>query len=1402
MKRILSIIAVFVLLVVMLPVATAPASAASPPQAICVPWQPTNPSIPHYTYSGKAITLKAIARGTCTQFRWDYGDGSPVMAWTNIANSYNLGVTHTYTGAVGQSFIATVYVRDGASGTPVSDTYPITIFDASDPSVSSNLDVKVNIAIDEGLWYLHNNLNRYSFAAGASGYGQPYGYWTEDRYGFTSAATGADINAFQMAGHRVNGDYDGNPYVEDVQRAMNYLLYYTNTVAIGPETGKSTPDINGNGFGLYTSQHGTSEQTYVAGICGVALASCGAPNYTAPVGSAQVYNRLMSEIVQDEVEFFAWGQADSGYYRGGWRYSADTGDADMSTTQWPVLTMQAARENMGSTIPDWVSPELDYFLNLCEVTATNTTNNGGYYYYPAYYLNLTKGGAGLICREFQGYTVADATVQRTLGFIYRHWGDTGGSWDWTRLFGNSYGMYAIMKAMRNPEPDITQVVEYNYSGSPPAQTANSFDWYYTPGSQAQTGMATYIVNTQQDDGQWDDTVGENYVINAFSTGWRILCLLKGVAIIPPEPIIYPCPVDGPATPIYTAVTYALNQSIKLTGSESYSPDPSKVIVSYEWDLDHDGVFDDGTGVTALIAGGFPLQGDYTVALRVTDNNPDALGGPQTGIGYYIIKVRPPDLNPVAVAGGPYLGFVGTALQLDGSASWDADGLNSNPFLNITLYEWDLDNDGVFDDATGAQPWYTWAAPYNGTIALKVTDDGWHSIGGPTAGWTGTNVAYTNVEIGHHDPVSVPGGPYTSKPNHTMTLYGSSSYSPDGLVITYAWDLNNDGTFGDSTAVNPTFTIGAAAIGTVYNIALKVTDTLGGYDIENTSITVVPNHPPVANAGPDQMVEQTSTAGATVYLSGSASSDADGDPLTYSWTWPGGGSSTLVNPAVLLPAGTTTLTLTAYDDDLASSTDTIEVTVKDTGKPTVFPPADISTEAAGLFTAVAIGTATATDLGDGVIPSSSITNDAPAAGFPLGDTTVTWTAIDSQGNIGTATQKVNVADTTPPVVTPPPDVNINVPETPAAVDIGTATATDVIGVVSYSNDAPALFPGGTTFVIWKAKDAAGNEGAAATAQSINVHEILQTGETNIHLPEADPGITDVWVTAVPVPGDTPPGFTPVEAYVVDSAGSGNFTLSFEVADPANVVVYKMDPNPPYHWLIVPITVVGNTVYINMTPGDPTFVFGSGTEIVTAPQVWSLDSESLPGSYQMEKNYGPGDDGQTGSVPIPPQGTIYWISDQQAADSVTFAEGIWSLQLSTDADWGTKGAACYIEIGYWDGSFHSLTPNPVLKSGSHAFTPPSGPAYYIVTKRLIQGGSITVPKGTYLAVQITNQLPVDPANNRTINTGEDNNNSCLRSPQTDPGYPLPELAGGLLLTLGLTGLGALIIVRRKSAKVKRA
>lgn len=81
----------------------------------------------------------------------------------------------------------------------------------------------------------------------------------------------------------------------------------------------------------------------------------------------------------------------------------------------------------------------------------------------------------------------------------------------------------------------------------------------------------------------------------------------------------------------------------------------------------------------------------------------------------IISLGVTNLPPVADANGPYTGVVGSPITFNGTGSYDPDG-------TILSYEWDLDDDGEFDDATGATPTKTWAAPYTGDISLRVTDN--------------------------------------------------------------------------------------------------------------------------------------------------------------------------------------------------------------------------------------------------------------------------------------------------------------------------------------------------------------------------------------------------------------------------------------------------------------------------------------------------------------------------------------------------------------------------------------------------------------------------------------------------------------------------------------------------------
>ena len=130
------------------------------------------------------------------------------------------------------------------------------------------------------------------------------------------------------------------------------------------------------------------------------------------------------------------------------------------------------------------------------------------------------------------------------------------------------------------------------------------------------------------------------------------------------------------------------------------------------------------------------------------------------------------------------------------------------------------------------------------------------------------------------------------------------------------------------------------------------------------------------------------------------------------------------------------------------------------------------------------------------------SQSPPGPYPLGGTTVTLTATDSDNLFGSCSALVTVNDNQAPVLSNVP-APITVEQTALAgtpVSVPAPTATDNCTVVTVVSDAPAVFPLGTTTVKFTATDGTGNTAMATTTVTVvdttppTIHSVTATPNT--------------------------------------------------------------------------------------------------------------------------------------------------------------------------------------------------------------------------------------------------------------------------------------------------------------------
>jgi len=352
-------------------------------------------------------------------------------------------------------------------------------------------------AIDAGLAYL----------ATAQ---QANGSWFYDGSTGDIAATGSALLAFLE--EQPNWGANAAAYQTAVNNGLNYLFNNAQIVPIVAQPA-GNPDGDGNGLGVKFIPGGPNgRDTYVTGIVLPAITATGTPNTVVTTGALTGWT--YQQVVQNTIDYFAFGQNEYETSRGGWRYFANYGNpptyggSDQSTTQWPVIAGLFA-STMGVSYPGFVKSELAFWTNYIQNAAGYAGYNG-----PNSPLGeMNETGAQLIMQAFLGLNTGNAKVDSAINYINTHWQEFANS-TWDGNFDHPYAMWAIYKGLElmiglDDTTTITNMRTFDPL-TMNLDAGDTWNWWQD--------YCEYLKDTQLANGSWS---GYSSWYGPLATGWYI-----------------------------------------------------------------------------------------------------------------------------------------------------------------------------------------------------------------------------------------------------------------------------------------------------------------------------------------------------------------------------------------------------------------------------------------------------------------------------------------------------------------------------------------------------------------------------------------------------------------------------------------------------------------------------------------------------------------------------------------------------------------------------------------------------------------------------------------------------------------------------------------------------------------
>ena len=376
--------------------------------------------------------------------------------------------------------------------------------------------------------------------------------------------------------------------------------------------------------------------------------------------------------------------------------------------------------------------------------------------------------------------------------------------------------------------------------------------------------------------------------------------------------IAPTQIFPPVSDAGVTQSVLTNLPVTLDGTLS---NPNGAAITYNWDI----VFQPANSSIVLSDESLPKPtftplkgGQYIFDLNVSNVN-------GSSVDRVIINVTSTNLAPVANAGTNQNVDTTSLVTLDGSSSSDANS-------DTLTYAWTLVSEPggssiTLSNATTVSPTFTANVDGIYEFSLVVND------GQVDSADVNVTITASTPEV----PVANAGVDQNVFTNAVVTLDGTLS-DDKGEIISYSWSItaqpiSSSITLSNTAVSQPTFT---PVVDGNYTFDLNVSN-VNGSSIDSIVVSVInPNAAPVANAGTNQNVATPSS----VTLNGSASSDANGDTLTFAWTLvsePDGSSITLSNATTVSPTFTANVdgvyifSLVVNDGQVDSAGITVSVT---------------------------------------------------------------------------------------------------------------------------------------------------------------------------------------------------------------------------------------------------------------------------------------------------------------------------------------------------------------------------------------------------------------------------------------------------------------------------------------------